>query len=164
MKSLKDFLTQEKFNQSINDPSVSVFWAKTAHSLMLKFDSKDILIEVGYTGASNPWLSSLCAISLGKNFETLTQLSIQEWKNEFGQDQFFWDLFSEREEDIFFEPLELLKAALNKYVGREHLYKEESPLVCRCFGVRESDIFHYINTKSTPTVADLGIKTKAGMS
>lgn len=131
---------------------------------MLKFAQGDLLIEASYTGSLNPWLTGLCSLITQKKLETISKLTLQSWKEEFGQDQFFWDLWAEAEDDIFFVPLELLWAALNKYEGMEHLYKEESPQVCRCFGVSESDIVHYLNTEKTPTLADLGVKTKAGMS
>jgi bacterioferritin-associated ferredoxin len=52
---------------------------------------------------------------------------------------------------------------LDIYRGREYLYREASPLICRCFGVRESDVIDLLKTETDPTLEALSKKTRAGM-
>jgi hypothetical protein len=152
MISLKNCLLEEAFNRKLENPSVSVTHKSSGHTLSLKFGSKDLILEVAYEGPRDIWLSSLCFLLRGKNAQAAGELTLKSWEKSFQEDQEFWDLWAEKTQDIFFIPLELLKASLDRYQGREYLYKEASPLICRCFGIREADL-----------KADHSLKNKAGM-
>ena len=132
-------------------------------NLTLKFDSKDVLIAAAYSGPVDVWLSSLCELIPGKHLSDLLKLSLTDWENSFSQDQLFWDLKAEVEESCFFKPLEMLRAALNLYRGRDYLYTDPDPLVCRCLGVREKDIVNYLNSTEAPSLEGVTLATKAGM-
>jgi hypothetical protein len=130
---------------------------------MLRFDSKDICLLAGYIGPAHPWLSALCFLSEGKSLGELMLLSLKDFTQAFRDDQDFWDLFQEESETFFFTPLELLHAALDVFRGREYLYRQSSPIVCRCFGVRESDIVEHLTKEALPTLLTLAELSKAGM-
>lgn len=160
MKSFKTLL-QEQALPSITTPSVSVSYQ--GHSLSLLISKKDEVLEASYEGPRDLWLRSLCELIKGKSLSTLRSMNLKSWEDSFREDQVFWELWPLAQKEVFFVPLELLKAAIDKFVDREYLYQEASPLVCRCFGIRESEITDYLKTTEQPTVAELGIKTKAGM-
>lgn len=160
MIKFKDLISEEAFNRPVEFPSVEV--AYNGHTLSLRFDSKDKLLYAGYTGKFNPWLSSLCALIINKNLAEILKVNTKSWEEFYRDDQLFWDL--KQEEDSFINsPLELLKAALDVFRGRDYLYHEVSPLVCRCFGVREADIIDHLQKEKAPTLEILGAATKAGM-
>jgi hypothetical protein len=161
MKKFKDLLTSSAYNQKLDFPSVSV--THSEHSLHLKFDSKDVVLNATYTGRANPWLTSLCYLIEGKTLNEISLYNWKTWENAFKEDQTFWDLKQEECEHFFHAPLELLKAALDIFRGREYLYQETSPLICRCFGVRESDVVAFLKKQETPTLDALSGETKAGM-
>lgn len=161
MINFKEFL-QGKFHTSLDSPSVSLS-TKSGHGLALKFDSKDRVEAAAYNGPRDIWLGSLCQLVLGHSLSELLHFNFKSWEETFGHDQFFWDLRTELNDECFFEPLELLKATLDTYRGREFLYKELDPLVCRCFGVREKDILEFLRMNEAPTVEGLSLATKAGM-
>jgi bacterioferritin-associated ferredoxin len=161
MKKFKEILTSSAFNRSMESFSVSGKLNK--HELFLRFDTNDLVLDASYTGEANPWLSSLCYIIQGKDLDQLSKLSWKDWEEAFKEDQFFWDLKKEQEDHFFNAPLELLKSLLDIYRGREYLYQEVSPLICRCFGVRESDVLEHLRTHETATLESLAGDTKAGM-
>ena len=152
MISLRHCLSEEAYNRKLENPSVRVTHKSSGHALSLKFGPKDQILEATYEGPPDIWLSSLCYLLQGKNALAAEELTLQSWEKSFQEDQEFWDLWTEKSQDIFFTPLELLKATLDRYQGREYLYKEASPLICRCFGIREADL-----------KADHSLKNKAGM-
>lgn len=161
MTTFKDLLTNRSFNSPIEFPSVSLSLKK--HTLEISFDSKDLVKNAGYIGDVNPWLSSLCFLIKGKPLAEISQLSWQAWDSAFKNDQLYWDLKEEEQELFFNDALELLKASLDVFRGREYLYHETSPLVCRCFGIRESDILEHLQKEATPTLDTLAGVSKAGM-
>ncbi len=161
MKKFKDLLATGAFNHKVDFPSVSV--TLNQHSLDLKFDSRDIVLNAGYTGPSNPWLASLCYLIEGKTLNDISLYSWKTWEISFKDDQTFWDLKQEEEDHFFHHALELLKAALDIFRGREYLYQEPSPLVCRCFGVRETDVVAFLKAQATPTLDGFSGETKGGM-
>lgn len=161
MIKFKDFLVEKLFNKSVESPSVEV--AYNGHTLTIRFDSKDTVVSAGYTGQFSPWLSSLCSMMRGKTVNDLSMFTIKTWEEEFKDDQAFWDLRAELGEPFFFKPLELLKASLDIFRGKESSYEARSPLVCRCFGIRESDILDHLKTEATPTLDTLASVSKAGM-
>lgn len=162
MISFKDFA--QGLNQSSMDfPSVQVRMRESSQTLYLKFNSKDILTDVSYDGATDAWLGSLCTLVKGKSLKQLSALTKEDWSKAFGQDQTYWDLSSEIENGILFLPLEILKAGLDIYRGREYQYQRSSPLICRCFGVRENDVLAYVRSSEDPTPEGLAEATKAGM-
>jgi hypothetical protein len=149
------------YNSPVEFPSVSV--ALGQHTLSLRFDSKDICLLAGYDGVLHPWLSALCYLIEGKSLSELMRLSLKEFTEVFRDDQDFWDLYQEESESFFFPPLELLHAALAMYRGRDYLYRPTSPLVCRCFGVREREILDHLKMEPLPTLETLANFSKAGM-
>lgn len=161
MTKFKDLLTSSAFNNPIEFPSVAVTLKK--HTLEISFDSKDVVKNAGYSGEVNPWLSSLCFLIKGKSLSEISHFSWKIWDNVFKDEQLYWDLKQEEEGLFFNETLELLKAALDVFRGREYLYHETSPLVCRCFGIRESDILDHLQNEKTPTLDTLAGVSKAGM-
>jgi bacterioferritin-associated ferredoxin len=161
MKKFKDLLSERAFNRPIEMPSVSVKLKQ--HTLMLRFDSKDIVLEAGYAGELSPWMSSLCSLVMGKSLSEIAQLNWKHWEEAFKDDQIFWDLKQEEETHFFDEHFELLKASIDIFRGREYLYQEASPLVCRCFGIRESDILEHLQKEGTPTLETLAGVSRAGM-
>lgn len=161
MRKFRELINEGAFNHAIDFPSVSV--SSGDYTFELKFDSKDIVQNAGYTGPMNPWLTSLCQLIMGKSLDDISTLNQKDWDQAFKKDQFYWDLKHEEEESFFNIPLELLKASLDLFRGRDYLYKSMTPLVCRCFGVREADIIEHLSTTDHPTVETLALATKAGM-
>ena len=161
MKKFKDLISDKAFNRPLEFPSVSVTYGE--HVLELRFDSKDILINAGFTGPFNLWLSSLCSLMKEKSLSEISQFSWETWKEAYKDDQIFWEVIPDEETKFLSLPLEMCKAALDIYRGREYLYQEESPLVCRCFGIRESDILAHLKANESPTLETLAGESKAGM-
>ena len=161
MKRFKDFFIDTSLNISVEVPSVSV--TLDPYTLTIRFNSKDVVIKAGYLGPLNPWMSSLCYLIQGRNLSELTEFSWKKWESVFQSDQTFWDHYDEERCKFIHKPLEILKASLNVYQGREDFYQEESPLVCRCFGVREKEIIDYLQTENNPSLESLGNVSKAGM-
>ena len=162
--------TMTKFKDStllhrapMDSASVQVTLKSTTHVLYLKFDSKDILTKATYLGPTDPWIGALCALAEGKTLHDLTHLCWKEFDEAFKDDQTYWDLKVEKADQFFFTALELLKAGLDSYRGRDYLYKESEPLICRCYGVRENDVLEYVRTSDDPTPEGLATFTKAGM-
>lgn len=162
MINFKDFLSGLN-NAIIENPSVQVVSKNTANTLFLKFDNQDILVKANYSGIIDPWLGSMCSIIQGKTLSQISSLCSKDWIQTFEHDQTFWDLKTEKEEEFFFSQLELLRAALDIFRGREYLYKEPEALICRCFGVRENDVLAYIRSTDDPTPEGLATASKAGM-
>ena len=163
MIKFKDLIQDLSLQQKIEDASVTLGFEGTDRSLSLKFNSKDLILNATYTGTPNPWFASLCVMLIGKNLHQALAFSPKNWETVYRDDQSFWDLKQETEEDLFQRPLELLKASLNIFRGRDYLYREESPLICRCFGVREKDVLEHLQKNEAPTLESLCGETKAGM-
>ncbi len=161
MLSFKELFIQKSFNQKLIDASVSL--SSLSHQLHLRFDNKDIIIAASYEGKTDPWFSSLCSLVIGKSLNEADLLSLSDWENVFHDDQTFWELKQDSAHEIFNEALELLHATLDTFRGRDYLYKPMSALICRCFGVRESDVLDHLKQEVLATVENLGEKTKAGM-
>ena len=162
MTKFKDFTTGA--NQGpMDSPSVKVTLKSSGHTLYLKFDSKDNLLNASYEGALDPWMNALCAVAINKNLNKLSSLSLADFDQNFSDDQTYLDLKIEKSEQFFFSGLELLKTGLDIYRGREYLYKEPDPLICRCFGVRENDVLNYVRSTDDPTPEGLATASKAGM-
>lgn len=144
-------------------PTVSVELNKKPKSIHLKFNSLDVIVDASYSGESDPCLGMICEFAKGKTLVSLSHLCLSDFVQAYAHDQAFLDYFSELQDEIVNEALELLKAAIHRYQGRDYLYNQNSALVCRCFGVRENDILNYLQTSDHPTVEDLSSKTKAAM-
>jgi BFD-like [2Fe-2S] binding domain len=138
MTKFKDLFLQD-FGRALPEKS-SVDLQLDQHTFFLRFDSRERIEAASYSGPRDHWLSSLCFLLAGKNLPQAKKLSLLDWEQEFKDDQFFWEMREEISQDIFFAPLELLRASLDLYLGREFLYQESSPMVCRCFGIREIDL------------------------
>jgi len=162
MINFKDFISG-LHHSKMENPSVQVISKVTSHTLFLKFNNQDLLTNASYSGSIDPWLGSMCTIVNGKTLNQMTKLCWKDWDQAFEQDQTFWDLKTEKNDEFFFAALELLKVGLDSYRGKEHLYKESSPLICRCFGVRENDVLDYIRSTDDPTPEGLATASKAGM-
>lgn len=161
MIRFKELLSDKTHHSPVEFPSVSA--TLNQHTLSLRFDTKDVVIKAGYSGPFNPWFSSLCYLSEGKSLKDLLSFSRKNWEEAFREDQSFWDFLQEEETKFFYPELELLKTALDIYQGRDYLYRDASPLVCRCFGIRESDILDHLQKEETPTLETLAGASKAGM-
>ena len=58
---------------------------------------------------------------------------------------------------------EALEAAVAQYKGEEYIHDhEDSPLVCKCFGIDEAKIVRAIKENNLSTVQDVTNYTKAG--
>ncbi len=161
MTEFKKLLASHPHNKSLFDSNVSVSHEGT--TLHLRFDNKDIITAAAYEGSPDVWMSSMCELLVHMPLSEARFVDMSHWELVWKQDQFFWDMKLEMEDRLFFGPVELLHAALDIYRGRDFLYKEESPLICRCFGVREKDVVAYLNTAKDPSFEDLSKETKAGM-
>lgn len=161
MTKFKDLLNEKSHFKKLTTSSVSIT-LKTV-TLYLRLDSKDVIQEASYEGKYSPWYSSLCDFIPGMPLLDATLLTKNHWEKVWAHDQVFWDLWQEKEEAIFFEPLEALRAALDVFRGRDHLYTEQSALLCRCFGVRERDVSEFLITEKEPTLEKLTAFSKAGM-
>jgi hypothetical protein len=161
MTGFKSLVSSEKHKRILSDASVSA--ALDGISLFLKFDSRDRIVAATYVGTSDVWMSSLCELLIDMSLAEARLVTLSHWELIWKDDQFFWDMKLEIEDRVFFVPLELLHAALDTYRGREFLYHEESPLICRCFGLREKDVLHFLQVSSDPTLEELSKATKAGM-
>jgi hypothetical protein len=144
----KEHLTPAACRGTLKDASVEI--RSSSHVLYLTLDKQDIITDASFEGPHDPWLAATITLIKGKTSNEAQNLSKNDWESAFGSEQAYWDLWSEKENDIFFRPHELVHAALDKYHGKDHLYLRASPLVCRCFGVREDEI-------------TIGAVTKAGM-
>lgn len=162
MIKFKDFISGTH-QGVLEGASVQVTSKSTSHTLYLKFDSKDVLMKASYSGPNDVWLGSLCEVASQKTLNELIHLCWKDWDQAFSDDQTFWDLKTEKTEQFFFSAMELLKAGLNLFRGREYLYKESEALICRCFGVRENDVLSYIRSTDDPTPEGLATASKAGM-
>ena len=136
---------------------------KLNHTLDLKIDSQDKILEATYQGQPHVWLDFLMRFLIGKTVNEAHLLTPEILKKSLYREQKLLDLLSESSHDIFFAPLELLTFTLDKYLGKNYLYHEDSPLVCRCFNIKERDVVDYLNSEEHPTLAGLGVKTKAGL-
>lgn len=161
MIKFKELISERSFNHPIEFPSVTASFE--GRTLSLRFDSKDIIVNAGYSGSVNPWFASLCFLILNKSLSEVLALNWQSWEDNFRDDQLFWDLRQEQQDHFINAPLELLKAAVDIFRGREYLYQDVSPLVCRCFGVREADVLEHLQQEARPTLETLASATKAGM-
>ncbi len=150
-------------HKSLEAPTVSVDLKNKPKSIHLKFNTVDVVVDASYSGQIDPWLGMVCEFAKGKSLTSLTTVCQSDFLRSFGNDQLLLDFLSEHENEIVHEALELLKAAIHKYQGREYLYSQNSSLVCRCFGVRENDIISYLQTSEHPTLEELSSKTKAAM-
>ncbi len=161
MNKFRELISTKAFNKALEFPSVSVTHENTI--LHLRFDSKDVVVNSSFEGPFNIWLSSLCLLVQGKTLNEISLMTWESWKIFFKDDQVFWEILSEEEVKFFHRALEMCHAALDIYRGREYLYQEESPLVCRCFGIRESDILSHLQATEIPTLDTLAGESKAGM-
>ncbi len=163
MKSFKEIFQNKEFNKKLFFPSVSTVLEETQHILHIRFDSKDVVVDIGYEGKTDPWLGAICSMLMGKTLHDATHFSWSTLDKFFQDDQMYWDMKQEVSDLVFFPALELLKASLDQFRGRDYLYHETSPLICRCFGVRESDVLEHLKKEAEPTLDSLTGLTKAGM-
>jgi len=163
MSGFKEIFQQGLFKDPLEKPSASVSSASLRHTLSLRFDAKDTIAQTSYSGANDPWLGALCSLIQGMSLNEASDLKWAHLEKAFGEDQSFWDYKAEEEEHVFMEAFELLKATVDTYRGRDYLYSDQSPLICRCFGVRESDVLEFLQTGEEVTLEALGGKSKAGM-
>lgn len=161
MTEFKNFLSFPKHNKTLFDANASATHEGT--TLFLRLDPKEKIVAASYQGEPDVWMESLCEILKDKSLPEAGLIDFSHWEQNWKDDQFFWDMKLESGDRIFFPPLELLHAAIDVYHGREFLYHEESPLICRCFGVRERDVLNFLKTAKEVTLEELGKATKAGM-
>ena len=154
-------LFQTFVSKRIDFSSVSITTDK--NTLYLRFDTKDRLVEATYEGPFNIWLSAICDYSRLKNLKELRSLSWKELDEYFKDDQAYWDAKQEKIGQVFFPEKELFNTALSLFLGQESNYNNQSPLICRCFDVREKEVLEYIQNNETPSLEGIGSKLKAGM-
>jgi bacterioferritin-associated ferredoxin len=159
MTGFKSFLHSHRGPLSDSNARVTL----SGTTLSLRLDSHDKIISASYEGPSDIWMGSLCEILKEMSLAEARFVDLRHWELVWKDDQFFWDMKLEVSDKIFFAPLELLHAALDVYQGKEFLYRDESPLICRCFGVREKDVVEFLQTAKDPTLDELLKRTKAGM-
>jgi bacterioferritin-associated ferredoxin len=159
MKSFRTLIeTAAHFNTAIH-PTVSL--NLSPHTLHLKFDSLDLLTAASYSGKFDPWYSSLCEVAPGKTLSQLLNFSISEMDIFYQSDATYWELKQDIEGAVFHPFLELLRATLDLYRGRDYQYQDVSPLICRCFGVREKDVENFLSPEKEPTLEKLATATRA---
>ncbi len=161
MTRFKDLLQSALHFSHLPDAQVSA--QLDGQNLHLKIDLKDVIQEATYEGVPDIWLSSLCSVITGMTLFEARLLDFSAWEIAWKDDQLFWDLQQEISDKIFFPPLEMLHLALDVFQGREFLYQEESSLICRCFGVRTSDIVACVESGKGQSLEAVGAITKAGM-
>ena len=161
MTRFKDLLESGSHREQNFVPSVSL--SLKEHSLHLKLNQKDIVTEAAYSGKANPWLGGLCEIIKSRDLQSLLSLSRQDFDSYFKDDADYWTHREDSSDDIFAPEIELLKATLDSYRGRDDLYLEKSPLICRCFGVREDDVRNFLKVEKDPTLEKLSASTKASL-
>lgn len=161
MTEFKKLLASAPHNKPLFDSHVHVTLEGT--TLYLRLDNRDVITTAAYEGAPDVWMSSMCELLVNMPLSEARFVDISHWELIWKHDQFFWDMKLEIEDRIFFRPVELLHAALDIFRGREFLYKKESPLVCRCFGVREGSLDSYLSSAQDISLESLSKETKAGM-
>jgi bacterioferritin-associated ferredoxin len=160
MNKFKETFTQGIFQRRMDSASSSLGLKR--HVLFLKIDSKDIVNSASYLGPPDPWLENLCSLILEKDTSDLSILSWNDLDEAFKNDLSYWEFKKEASSDIWFEALELLRGVLDQHRGRDYLYHDPSPLICRCFGVRESDVLQHLREEKDASIDSLGLSTKAG--
>lgn len=161
MTGFDSFLHSSLHHRSLPDASVKV--TSEGVTLFLRFDSRDRIVSASYQGPGDIWMESLCALLQEMTLTEAREVTLLHWRNLWGGDELYEARELEVTDQIFFPPVELLHAALDVYQGREHLYHEESPLICRCFGVREKDVVTFLNSADDSSLEALSRVTKAGM-
>ncbi len=161
MTEFKQLLVSLPHNKSLFDSHVDVTLEGT--TLSLRFDNRDVITAATYEGTPDVWMSSLCELLANMTLAEARFVDLSHWELIWKQDQFFWEMKQEIEDRVFFRPVELLHAALDVFRGREFLYQEESPLICRCFGVREGTIDACLSSSENISFETLSKETKAGM-
>ncbi len=160
MRKFKEFFVTDDFNHRLESPSATI--EHSGKILSVRFDTNDKVVKSSYMGARDPWLSSLCFLIEGKTLEEIKNFELRNWEITFKNDQSFWDFYQEEQEKFLHLSLEMMRALIEVYRGRDFLYKEESPLVCRCFGVREFIIRDHLNHNENPTLESLATICDAG--
>lgn len=163
MKRFSDFLSSPSASGKLSDFTVSLKSETQNQTLYLKLNSKDVITDASYEGKNDPWIGSLCQLIIGLPLSEAHTFTLKNWQNAFSTDTSFWDFMQDEEDKVFNHATELLRATLDIYRGRDYLYQESSPLICRCFGVRERDVLEFISGKKDVTLSDLAQKTKASM-
>lgn len=163
MIKFKDLLLTNSFHKKLEAPSASAQSSSSLRRLDLRFDSKDVIFTTGYSGKPDIWYEALCQCLVGMRFTEAQDFSWKNFDETYGDDAFYWERKSEALDHIFFESFELLRTALDVYRGREYIYGESSPLICRCFGVREADVMSFLKGQEIVTLEKLAQETKASM-
>lgn len=162
MTKFKELFLTNSFQRKLEFPSVIVS-LKEGQTLSLRLNSKDIIQDVAFEGKSTPWLTSMCYLLLGKSLADAYNFSWSTWDETFKDDQSYWDFKNEEGSSFICTHLELLRAALDLFRGKESLYSVQGPLVCRCFGIREDTILAHLKNNEVATLESLTGETKAGM-
>lgn len=162
MTRFSSLFTEDPHHNKVFVPSVSLSLSG-AQTLNLKFDKTDRLSDVSYSGKKSPWFAALCDLLPGKTLTELLHFSRADMDEAFKEDESYWDHRQDEEDDLYSPEFELLRATLDHYRGRDYLYTESSPLICRCFAVREEDVRAFLKKESDPTIEKLALATKAGL-
>lgn len=143
--------------------SFSVQVGNGVQQLYLRFDSKDKLIDISYSGEKNIYFEALCQVTKNLYLKELTGFGPKAFEKCFSHDESFWEIHEGHDELLFESHWEIFHAALNLYKGKESDYNGQSPLVCRCFNVREDAIISYFKKSESPHLEGLILETKASL-
>lgn len=160
MIRFKDFLQR---TASVAPERSTVSLRFQATTLSLTIDKKDVITEAVFSGPYEPLSAALAQFVQGLSVNKASQTGKEIWEEAFREDETFWEYVADEESELFNKPLELLRATIDLYLGREHLYEPSSPLVCLCFGIREADIVHHLKSHKAPTLATLQSAYRVGM-
>lgn len=137
--------------------------------LFLDIDSKDQIKLLTFTQVNAygwlPYLSALSLMAKDKSLEEALSFSQESFLHYFKEDDEYLDYWSELEVPIFNLSLMLLKSAIEDYTGRYKTTQaelkrcREEELLCRCFGVYESELVDLIKNNPTFEVKDVIEKT-----
>ena len=166
MESLFEKLQKEnRFLQSLIAPTIELSWKGLYPSQMsLTIDKRDHISGFSYQVHENsqdiPLYEALGEITLNKPIERVQFLGWEDFDQFFANDKKYLAYKNSSNCPLFTAPLQLFYACLAEYRGERYITQTpDSPLVCRCFGVLEKEILHYLQ-KSTSK--EMNLKTLTG--
>lgn len=138
-------------------------WVK----IYLDIDNKDRINQFAYEyqGIKGliPYFSALSLMTKGLTLIEASELSNEDYYDFFEEDEVFINLMESGYIPLIELPLILLKEAINQYTGEEIFENSKTQeLVCRCFGVYESDIKSLIENERSFELIDVMKKTCVG--
>lgn len=132
----------------------------------LDVDQKDKIKNFSYESEGMrgfiPYFSALSLMAPGLTLIEASELSNDDFYDFFEGDDLFSELMESGHIPLLQLPLILLRDSILQYTGEENILNPKSEeLVCRCFGVYESDIKKLIETERSFELVDVIKKTHA---